>query len=245
MQNKITLLLCIATLLLTGCYKEPAVTQDQVIVKMPENKSAIPADGLSRQKISVEINAHATDVSNTIVLTTTKGIFDGAAKNTITVSAQNTQMADGMHKIATVYLISSNDEGVAYVTAAIKNYTQIDTIYFARAYPDLIRLQLDKINLQSGTTGEITATVQIKRNTGTGTPSFGQTITLTALDAAQHTIGNFRNLILTTDATGSCVNYFSLPVGNTFTGVIQLIATVPTNTAGGIASDTQTITVYK
>jgi hypothetical protein len=245
MQNKINFLFGVAVLLLTGCYKEKPVTQGQVIVSMPENKSTIPADGVSRQKITVEINANATDASNSIVLTTTKGLFEGVAKNTVTLSAQNTQLADGIHKIATVYLISSTDEGTAYVTAAIKNYTQVDTIYFTRAYPDLIRLQVDKLNYQSGSTGEITVTVQIKRNPGNGTPSLAQTITLTAFDAAQHTIGNFRNLNLSTDANGSCINYFSLPVGNTYIGSIQLIAAASSNVNGGTVSDSQTLTVYK
>lgn len=247
MENKLHyLFIFIAiTLGLTSCYKENLVPQTNVILSMSANHTAIPADGVSKQLITLELPNKTIDVSNSVVFNTTKGLFDIAAKNTITVSAQNVMISGALHKIATVYLISSGDEGTAYVTATIKNYTQTDTINFTRAYPDQIHLNVDKLNYQAGNSTEVSITVQCRRNPGTGTPSIGQSVTLSAVDSTQKPIGVFRNLNLLTDASGNCVNYFSLPLGSTYLGKVYLSASVVSDATGKTISDTATINFYK
>lgn len=212
---------------------------------MSGNHATIPADGVSKQMITLELPDKTTDATNSVIFNTTKGLFDVAAKNTITVSAQNVMISGATHKVATVYLISTGDEGTAYVTATIKNFTQTDTIGFTRAYPDLIHLNVDKLNYQAGNGTEATVTVQCRRNIGTGTPSIGQAITLTALDNDLKPIGVFRNLNLMTDASGNCVNYFSLPLGSAYLGKITLTASVASDLTGKLISDAANINFYK
>lgn len=245
MENKKILKLAVLVLVLAGCYKEPVILQNQVILSMSGNHTSLPADGVSKQMITVELPDKTTDATNSVVFNTTKGLFDVAGKNTITVSAQNTNISGQIHKIATVYLISSADEGIAYVTATIKNYTQTDTITISRAYPDIIHVNVDKLNYQLSNTGEVTITVQTKRNPGTGTPSVGQPITLSALDSTKKVIGSFRNLNLLTDATGNCVNYFSLPIGATYTGKILISAGIQSDPTGKTINDAATINAFK
>src|ERR1700744_58212 len=194
MGNKLQHLFFAGALLLTSCYKEQNVPQSSVILSRSANQSGIPADGVSKQLITLELPDKTTDATNSIVFNTTKGLFDIAAKNTITVSAQNVTIDGKLHKIASVYLISSGDEGIAYVTATIKNFTQTDTIKFTRAYPDQIHITVDKLNYQAGNSTESTITIQSRRNPGTGISSIGQSVTLSASDSTQKPIGVFRNL---------------------------------------------------
>src|ERR1700710_1040773 len=229
MENKVFCLVATLIVTLSGCYKESVVAQGQVILSMKNMPSGIPADGVSKTLISLELPQETTDANNSIVFTTTKGLFDLVLKNTATINAQNVIGADSLiHKIATINLVSTTDEGPAIITATIKNYSLSDTINFTRAYPDSIFVFVDKLNYQfpfasTLTNSEVTVTVQIKRKVGTGIPSIGQTISLSAVDSTINgiAIGNFRNKSLTTDAAGACVNYFSLPPTNTYLGTIK------------------------
>lgn len=245
MLNKLYYIVIIVLVILTSCYKETPAPQSSVILAMSANHASIPADGVSKQLITLELPDKTTDATNSIVFNTTKGLFDIAAKNTITVSAQNVMINGKLNKIATVYLISSGDEGIAYVTATIKNYTQTDTINFIRAYSDQIHLYVDKLNYQNGNGTEVTITVQCRKNPGSGTPSIGQAITLSARDSTQKPIGIFRNLNLLTDASGNCINYFSMPSGSTYVGKIYLTASVVNDPSGMSISDATTINFYK
>jgi hypothetical protein len=229
---------------LFGCYKEEQVTPNEVIISMTGDKSTIPADGVSKQLITIEIPATTADANNTITLITTKGLFDVVNKNTTTVTAQNIIINGVVHKVASVNLVSSTDEGAAYVSATIKNYTQIDTIFFTKAYPEQIKIAVDKLNYQISNTGEVVVTVKVSRLPGNGTPTPGQTITLVALDNAQNPIGRFRNLNNTTDAAGTCINYFSIPLTNPYLGPVKLLTTVQKSITGNTITDSVFITAY-
>lgn len=245
MESRLTYAGIVLLMLISACYKEQQITQTDVIVSMTGNKSSITADGVSKQLITVQLPDKTTDANNSVVFTTTKGLFDVVAKNTVTVTAQNTMVNGQLQKIASAYLVSTTDEGPAYVTATVKNYSQTDTINFSRAYPEQIHLNVDKLNYQLSNTGEVTVTIQTKRNPGEGTPSTAQAVTLTALDNTQANIGSFRNLTLVTDVSGNCVNYFSMPLGSTYTGTVTFKASVQTDVTGKTNSDSQTINIYK
>ena len=247
MQNNTKIIALLCLLIISGCYKETPVATNEVILTMTGNQSSIPADGASKQLITIEIPSNTTDANNSIALTTTKGLFEIVNKNTTTVTAQNVKIDGTLHKIASVTLISSNDVGIAYVTASIKNYSQIDTINFTNAYAEQIKISVDKLNYQISNTAEVIVTVKINRLPGNGTPTPSQTITLTALDSTQNPnnqVGRFRNFDTVTDSSGSCVNYFSIPLTNPYTGKVKLLATIPTNSSGHIITDSATITAY-
>jgi hypothetical protein len=89
----------------------------------------------------------------------------------------------------------------------------------------------------------VTITVKINRLPGNGTPTLNQTITLLAMDSTQNPnnqVGRFRNLNTITDATGTCVNYFSIPLPNPYTGKVKFLVTTPTTASGNIISDSIT-----
>jgi hypothetical protein len=244
MQNRKYIYVISCFILTCGCYKEKQVSSNEVIISMTGNQSSIPADGISKRLITIEIPSITADANNSIALITTKGVFDMVDKNTTTVTAQNVIINGTLHKIASVNLISSINEGIAYVTAAIKNYNQVDTIIFTKAYAEEIKIFVDKLNYQVSNTGEVVVTIKINRLFGDGSPTSYQAITLTALDSTQNPVGRFRNFSTITDASGSCVNYFSIPVANPYTGKIKLLATVQKNSAGDIIADSTIITSY-
>lgn len=230
--------------MISSCYKETLVATNEVILSMTGNQSSIPADGVSRQLITIEIPSNTTDANSSITLITTKGLFDVVNKNTTTVTAQNVTINGILHKIASVNLISSNDVGIAYVTTSIKNYSQVDTINFINAYAEQIKISVDKLNYQISNTGEVTVTVKISRLPGNGIPTPSQNITLIAKDSTNNLVGRFRNYTTITDVSGSCVNYFSIPLTNPFTGKVKLLTTIPTNPLGNIISDSTIIITY-
>lgn len=231
-------------LLCSSCYKESAVPVDEVIIGMTGNQASIPADGVSKQLITIEVPATISDAGNLIVLTTTKGTFEVAGKNTTTVSAQNVMINGSLHKVASVSLVSTTEAGVAYVTAAIKNYSKTDTVHFTNAYPDQVKVQVDKLNYQVSNTGELTVTIKISRSPGKGNPTSYQAATLSALDSTGQPVGRFRNYNAMTDAAGNCLNYFSIPTSNPYTGRVKLIATVPADEAGRMITDSATVIAY-
>lgn len=245
MANKPTILALGCLLILAGCYKEKTASSSEVILSIGHSPTTIPADGVSKSLITVEIPAETPDASNSIVLTTTKGLFDVIAKNTATISAQNVMGTDGKnHRIGTMYLVATNDTLPAIITATIKNYSKSDTVIYSRAYPSQIRISIDKLIYLPASNGEVAITVQIKRDVGFGTPTTGQMITLDALDVNNLPIGNFRNKTLVTDAAGNCVNFFSMPTPNTYNGIVKFRATVVKDAAGGILTDETIINVH-
>lgn len=247
MVNKLNTTIFICILTISSCYKENSVPTNEVILSMTGNQSSIPADGVSKQLITIEIPSVTTDANNTITLTTTKGLFDVINKNTATVIAQNITTDGTLHKIASINLISSNDTGIAYVTASIKNHSQTDTIRFINAFAEQIKISVDKLNYQISNTGEVTVTVKVSRLPGHGVPTASQSITLVAMDSTGspvHQVGRFRNFTTLTDASGSCTNYFSIPLSNPYTGKVKLLTTIPTDVSGNFISDSTTIIAY-
>lgn len=244
-MKKSKIILSLSCLILFyGCYNEDIINPDDIIISMTGDNTSIVADGTSKQLITIEIPSTTTDANNSISLTTTKGLFEIIGKNTTTVSAQNVNVNGTLHKIASVNLISSNDVGVAYVTATIKNYSKTAIVSFTNAYAEQIKLSVDKLNYQISKEGEVTVTVKIERLPGNGSPTPGQTITLRALDNNLNPVGSFRNFNTLTDAAGICTNYFSIPLSNPYTGTVTFEATVQTNLSGTTITNSKTITAY-
>jgi len=244
MENKRCYVLLLVALLQWGCYKEKNVPQDQVILRAGHLPVATAADGVSKVLISVEINPAATDASNSVLLTTTKGLFDIVAKNTVTLVAQSVLGANGEnHKIATVNLVSTTDTVPAIITATVKNFSRLDTVLFARAYPTLLRVTTDKLIYLPASNGEVTVTVNVRREVGMGVPTLGQFITLEALDQNNVAIGNFRNKTVVTDAAGNCVNFFSMPTPNSYVGIVKFRTTTVKDAAGNLLTDSTIINI--
>jgi hypothetical protein len=244
MKNSKIILSISCLILFYGCYKEDIIPSNEVIINMTGNNVSIPADGASKQLITIEIPVTSSDANNSIVLTTNKGLFDIVNKNTTSVTAQNVTVNGTLHKIASVNLISSTDIGTAYVTATIKNFSQVDTVFFTNAYAEQIKLYVDKLNYQISNTGEVIVTVKINRLPGNGITTANQIISLVALDNNNNPVGHFRNFNTITDASGSCINYFSIPMASPYIGTVKFTATVQTNSSGNTITDTQTITTY-
>ncbi len=245
MANRRCIFVFICFLILQfGCYKEKQALVNDVIINMTGNQKSIAADGVSTQLITIEVPSNSADINNSISLTTTKGLFDIVNKNTITVIPQNVIVNNTIHKIAFVNLISSTDEGIAYVTASIKNYISIDTIFFITAYADQIKILTDKLNLQISNTSEVIVTVKISRSPGKGIPTPNQNITLNAMDNKGSPVGRFRNFNTFTDASGNCINYFSIPLTTRDTFDVKLLTSIRHNLYGEIISDSTLITAY-
>lgn len=237
----------ICILIISGCYKENSVLTNEVILSMTGNQSSIPADGVSKQLITIEIPPVTSDANNTISLSTTKGLFDVVNKNIATVIAQKITINGVLHKIASINLISSNDTGTAHVTATVKNFSQTVAIKFTNAYPEQIKILVDKLNYQISNTGEVTITVKISRLPGHGVPTANQNITLIAMDSTgnpNRKVGRFRNYTTLTDASGNCINYISIPLSNPYIGSVKLFTTIPKDISGNIISDSTSIIAY-
>lgn len=221
MENKIIitcLLLCCSS-----CYKEDKVVVSDVIKEFTISPSALPADGLSKAQIMVILPDDVLDTKRSVVFTTTKGLFDIEAKNSVTVVAVDTMLNGRQQVVAIASLVAANEEGKALVTAKVQNFAVGGEVTFSRSYPNTISLNVDKLSVKGD--AEIMVTTQLKRNTGRGKPSPGQEITLEAVDSSGNRIGNFRNLALVTDQDSKCVNYFSVPA-TSYYGPIVLRTTV-------------------
>lgn len=247
MESKTILKFVLVSVLLVGCYKEESVPVNDVIMSLDLGNKVIEADGVSKQVIKIEIPSSTSDANNLITLITTKGLFDIAGKNTISIAAQNVVANGVLRKIATATLISSNDTGYAYLTATIKNYSVLDSIRFVNAYPDQIRISVDKLNYQVSSGGEVTVTVKLSRAQGKGNPTPGQRISLLAIDSTgdvSRQVGRFRNLNTVTDASGTCVNYFSVPLTSPYLGKVKFLSSVSKDISGRTISDSAVIVTY-
>lgn len=244
-SRKLFLWIVACVLLLNGCnYKEDIVVPQDVIISIKSEPGIIVADGVSKSLITVRLPDKTLDTKRSIILTTTKGLFEVEGKNTTTITAGNVVTPEGTQIIGYATLISSADAGTATVKAASGNFSRSVTINFTTAFPDAIHLQVDKNNYKPDAASEVTVTIVLNRNIGTGTVSSGQTVTLSVVDSLNNPIGQFRNKILLTDASGKCVNYFSLPLNNTYLGKITATATT-VNSANQTISDSAIITVIK
>jgi hypothetical protein len=237
MVNRILKRITFVLIMLTACnYKENIVNPRDVIISMTAQPTTVEADGVSKVLITVQLPDYSLEGKRSITLTTSKGLFEVEGKNITTITAGNVTTQDGVHVIGYVNLITSTDVGVATVKATSGNFSQSANITFKNANPDMIYLQVDKLNYKPDATTEVTLTIQLTRNTGTGSVSINQAVAIVATDSLNNPIGQFRNKTILTDATGKCVNYFSLPLTNNYTGKVIFTATSTNNSNQPIAA---------
>lgn len=247
MANKLSfyVLTCIA-LTCFGCdYKEVTEPTADSIIKVTAAPTSIPADGVSKTEISVQLPDDVMDTKRSVIFTTTRGLFEIENKNTTTVTALDLTVGTDVKKIAKATLIGTTDEGTSVVIIKVQSYVLTTNISFTRAYPETIQVGVDKLNYKVDGNAEITVTTQLKRNTGNGKISNGQSITLNAIDTLGNPIGIFRNKTLLADADGKVVNYFSLPASLNYTGGVRIYATAVKDANNAVLPDTARINVIK
>lgn len=228
-------------LLLPSCYSEPHIEPEAVITNISANPVTIPADGASKTQITVELPEETTDNNLSVVLTTDLGMFEAERKQTITANAQNVPSSDRNNKIVFSNLLSPLREGTGTVTAKTKNYTRTTQVNFSRAFPDNIRITLDKIYYKPIPTEEVAITVRLSRTVGT--PSLATPLTLVVTDSLGVRRGIFRNPVMESDSNGQAVNRFSF-VNSNFKGSLKAKATSRSAT-GQILADSVTFYVIK
>lgn len=245
MQTKLkrsALYLCL--ILATGCYKETEVPEGDIFVQIGTGGKTLQADEVSKLNIAVELPMGTVSAKRSVVFSTSKGTFEIENKNTMTVSASDVYLNGERKIIASANLISTVQEGACVISIRVQNYLKQDTVYFTRAYPELITATVDKLNYKPDGTAELTLVAQLKRQSGNGKVSLGQNIKIEAYDISGAPIGNFRNKTLAVDADGKVTNFFSIPVALGYSGQVRIVASAFNSPTSEI-SETININVLK
>lgn len=243
-SNFLSFGICLGVLLSSGCYKESQVPEGEIFLKVNKSASIVEADGVSKLNIQVELPMGTLTAKRGIIFSTTKGTFDLDGKNTATITAADVYANGGSKVIASANLVSTTEEGLCVISIRAQNYLRQDTVFFTRAYPNLVSTSVDKLNYKADGSSEITLTTQLKRLAGKGKVSLGQSIKIDAFDMAGLPIGNFRNKSFLVDADGKVSNFFSIPAASGYNGALKIITSVANGPASEL-SETIIINVQK
>ncbi len=182
------------------------------------------ADGVSLNRITVLLNAALPTKSRILTLKTTVGVFTLGGKQELT------SLVPDSTRHASAFLQAPRVPGTAYITAYVGDPpigpALVDTVAYAAATADSIRVIPDSLTI-SDTSGSVTkVTARLLRNTGM--PSPGRRVTFDAIDSATgHPRGRWTPAPPPSDSSGIVVAWFT-PVGapgDTLHGVVILRAT--------------------
>ncbi|MHA4812377.1 hypothetical protein ACX0G9_30065 [Flavitalea flava] len=152
----------------------------------------VPADGVTTLDIKTLINNNTVATQRKVTFATDQGTFS---------NSQSTQEVTPDAKGFAVTTLKSAVEGTASVTITHRNITRTMAFTFTRAYPDGIALNSD-FTINAGIGNKITIQAQLIRSIGKSSPGIG--ILFTAADNMGHTLGQFKNAILSsTDGLAS------------------------------------------
>lgn len=141
----------------------------------------------------------------------------------ITAKLKVVESADGLKKIAEVY-VKSNKIGVLTAKAVLRTgelevAKQIN-IHFTQAYPENITISASSLEVKAKSFATITITTQLSRDNGV--VSLNSIANTKAFDAAGNSIGIFSDYKNKVDATGKITNLFTL--GNSeYVGTITIL----------------------
>lgn len=114
------------------------------------NSSPIEADGTSKHQVTINIHPESSQENRTISIETNLGFFEnGRRTDTIVVDASGSR----------TFFLRSNSTGTARVSAKVKSFEIETQVIFTDALPDDLLVSLDKYNVDSTQSIEVTTSL--------------------------------------------------------------------------------------
>ncbi len=226
---KITSIICLFVLLLTGCedYSEDFPNVEAVVSKPTFTPATREADGESQTQVEIKFSTEVAAEKATVELKTTAGLFKEAGKDAVTLPSSLEKADDGtLQRVVRTQLIHPATEGEATITTRIAGYTRTDKITFMKAHPDSLVVESDKIGLKKGIENIAAITVSLLRRPGRGKPAVSLPIVLTLQDKDGNNHGQVRPGYALSGADGKCKFLISRGT-DTFQGSLYVKATYP------------------
>ena len=193
-------------------------------VSVPGN---VPADGTTATPITVAVAAGLpSGDARKVTLTTVLGSFSPTAVvSTLDVTPSP------VDNTATVLLYSPQQVGVSTLSAKVSEVQRTTVMSFDRAFPDSIRVDLDKLTVPNTADGTLNVTAYLSRRTGK--VSLDTRVTFEALKNGV-SVGRFVSQDNLSDADGKVTAVFS-PAGEVTPGTVTMRVTVDGHSATGSA----------
>jgi hypothetical protein len=164
MRNTQTFRLTHITFLLTvigifGCVREDelyslnnpnGININSIFFFDQANSSLIEADGTSKHQVTINIHPESSPENRTVSIETNLGFFEnGRRTDTIVVDANGKR----------TFFLRSNSTGTARVSAKVKSFIIETQVTFIEALPDDLLVSLDKYNIDSTQSIEVTTSL--------------------------------------------------------------------------------------
>lgn len=195
-------------------------------VSVPAN---VPADGTTATPITIAVAAGLPGgEARKVTLTTALGSFNPTTPvTTLDVTPSP------VDNTATVLLYSPQQVGVSTLSATVGGVQRTTVMSFDRAYPDSIRVDLDKLQVPNtaDAAGNLNVTAYLSRRNGK--VSLDTRVTFEALKNGV-SVGRFVSQDNLSDADGKVTAVFS-PAGDVAPGTVTMRVTVDGHSASGSA----------
>lgn len=233
---RIRTLLCLLATALGGCNESDptrSVAPDALIT-LTASAAAIPADGVSRTRLTAQIPAEASAANRTVTFRTNGGTLLGGTNGSLALTAD----VDGK---AVAELVSPTRPGAAEVSAQVSTFARILTVVFTGALPDRISVDAGAFSLLPGVANTTTVTATLRR--GQGIASENTTVQFRALTSGGSRLGEFRSVTLS-NASGQATALFTAGE-TTFRGRATIFARVEDVPSGTVVEGQTTIQVVE
>ncbi len=234
MRTRSLILLLLATL--SGCSESDptrSVAPDQLIT-LTASLTAIPADGVSRTRLTAQIPPDASAGNRTVTFKSTGGTLLGGTNNSLAVpvDVEGRAVAD---------LLSPTRPGSAEVSAQVSNFVRTMAVAFTGALPDRITVDAGTFSLLPGLANSTTVTATLRR--GSGVASENTTVTFRALTSGGSRLGEFRSVTLSNSSGQATALYTAGET--TFRGTVKIFARVEDVTSGTVVEGQATLQIVE
>lgn len=218
------LLYLLPTVLVACSESDPtrSVAPDQLII-LSASSTSIPADGISRTRLTAQIPPDAAAENRTVTFRSTAGTLLGGTNNSLALNVD----VDGR---AVAELVSPTRPGSAEVSAQVATFVRTIAVAFTGALPDRITVDAGAFSLLPGLSNSTTVTATLRR--GQGVASENTTVQFRALTANGSRLGEFR-AVTVSNASGQATALFSAGE-TTYRGAATIFARVEDVTSGTV-----------
>jgi hypothetical protein len=218
-------LFCLVGVLIISCSLDDpkeGVNPSQIIKWDRTKIYEVSANG--SDKIDINVNLVMTDPNLPITFTTQQGSFAGATDDSPRLLRKN-----AFGKEATVTLIGDLvPNETVIVTASVGNFTIDTLVNFKAAKPDAIYITSSKITAKADMTEQISFTVWVSREEGTGNVSNQLRVKLTQGSQTNGAVADLVSFVSLSNQTAT----FVVKSANQNPGDVVITASITGNTGG-------------
>lgn len=228
----------------TACYKDKEYNASNLIPKtlflFSASVDSVPADGATEVMLTASgFPINTEDSGNSVAFTTDYGTFLSTGANSATVPWTYVYLPnDSLERIATIFLHGTIIPDTAHLMAAVNGVTAPKSLYFYRAYPDLMYILPSSLFVRTSDSAGIAITVDLVRHSGA--VSLYTPVSLVVRNNSGASVGAFSIYQNLCDSSGRCLFQYVFQ-DTSYTGTLSVIAQVGNNPP--VLSDTLTMTV--